>query len=141
MIDIAKELKNLVELPIDPSLFPIEKENKILIGNCFIVKTNNGWAVYKDKKYQVTTATKTAGIAAAHRLKHRQPQLLEICRLDKIISKNITDCVYYKNLLQKAKKSDVKECASIRLEDSTLHIKEARDKLESFIYPKAKYKQ
>lgn len=141
MIDIAKELKNLVERPVDPSLFPVEKGNTILIGDCSLKKTKKGWAVSKNNKTAIITETKTAAVAAANRLKTRQPQLDEIGRLDYVIAKNINDCVFYKNYLRSCKKSEEKECASIRLEDSTLRIKDARDKLESFIYPRAKYTQ
>ena len=141
MIDIAKELKNLVEKPIDPALFPIEKNDTIFIGNCSVVKKQSNWAVLKNKKTKLVTQTKTAAIAAAHRLLTHRPQLGEIARLDNVISKNINDCVFYKNYLKTSRKTEDLECVSIRLEDSTLRIKDARDKLESFIYPRAKYKQ
>lgn len=138
MTNIAKDLKNIVEKSVDPLLFPMQKGSKIFIGNCVIKYHDNCWNVYKEQNLQLTTETKTAAIAAARALRKNSSKIEEIKRLDRLINKNISDCIYYKNYLNSQTNQDTKVCASIRLEDSRLRIKDARDKLESFIFLMAK---
>lgn len=137
MHNIINEIKEIIEKPVDPSLFPLKKGNRILLGNFTVFQKKSGYEIKNREKRTVAfTETKLAAVAAAKTLNKSNHYLLEILRLDRLIAKNLTDCVFYENKFRNTKKDEVKECAFIRYEDSRAHVKEARDKLNSFIYPK-----
>lgn len=137
MIDIARELENLVNKTVDPALFPVKKGKTICIGRNIVKPVDTGYAVYKDQKELDRFQTKTAAVAYS-RLQHRaQHRAAEIHRLDRLISRKINDCVYLRQALQNSD-SNNKHIVSIQLEDNRSHIKDARDKLEDFIFGKAK---
>lgn len=137
MIDIARELENLVNKTVDPALFPVKKGQSILIGQNTVKPVDTGYAVYKENRELDRFQTKTAAVAYS-RLQHRaQHSAAEIHRLDRLIARKITDCVYLKQALQHSD-ADRKHVVSIQLEDNRLHIKDARDKLEQFIFRRAK---
>jgi len=138
MINIVKELESLVNKTVDPSLFPLQKGNTLWIGDYSVKTVNYNYTVFLKGKELDCFQTKTAAVAFA-RLKTKNSQdSAEIHRLDKLISKKITDCVFYKNALEHGTK-DRQSTVSIQLEDSRMHIKDARDKLEQFIFRRAKY--
>lgn len=136
MNNIAEEIRQLVEKPIDPTYFPIKKGNKILLGSFYITESDSLYYI-KDRKNNLIaeTYTKIAAIAAGKSLNKGKKDLLEILRLDNLIEKKSQDCVFYKNKIEKSSKWEIKECAIIKFEDSRSHVKDARDKLKSFIYP------
>jgi hypothetical protein len=137
MNNIINDIKQMVEKPIDPTLFPVKKGNKILLGNFYVVDKAEIYAV-KDKSDHtvIETNSKLAAIAAGKLLNKGRRDILEVLRLDDLIEKKSIDCAFYKNKIAKSNKWEEKECAIIRFEDSRTHVKEARDKLKSFIYPK-----
>lgn len=133
MNDIVKNLKDLVNRSVDPQLFPVIKGKKILVGTHKITETDQGFRVKdKDNKFLAETRTKAGAVAVARTKKSIHP---EIQRLDYLIDKNIKDCVFYKNFKENSKDSEI---AEMRLNDSRTRIKDARQKLENFIFTKAK---
>lgn len=138
MINIVKELENLVNKTVDPALFPVKKGNTICIGDYAVKTVNHSYAVFLKGKELDRFQTKTAAVAFARLKTKNSQESAEIHRLDRLISKKITDCVFYKNALERGTK-DRQSTVSIQLEDSRMHIKDARDKLEQFIFRRAKY--
>jgi len=133
MNDIVKNLKDLVNRSVDPELFPVVKGKKILVGSYKIAETDQGFRVTdRNNKSIAETLTKAGAVAVA---RTKKPLHAEIQRLDYLIDKNIRDCVFYKHFRENSKD---KEIAEIRLNDSRMRIKDARHKLETFIFGKAK---
>jgi hypothetical protein len=134
MTDIKNDLESLINTPIDPSLIPVKKGNKIAIGYFTIIKGDNCYIVKVKNKTVQQFCTLISAVAYCRLGNKAAVNAQEIHRLDYLIDKKTKDCDFYRNALQKSKKTERKLCASIRLEDSRQHIKDARNKLESFIY-------
>jgi hypothetical protein len=134
MIDIKQELESLVNTPIDATLLPVKKGNKISIGIFTVIKDKSGYIVKEKNSAVERFRTLVAAVAYCRLGKTASKNSQEIHRLDNLIDKKTTDCDFYRNAMLESKNRDNKTCASIRLEDSRLHIKDARSKLERFIY-------
>lgn len=133
MNNIVDDLKSMVEKRVDPGLFPVEKGAKILIGSRTVIQGDEGYTVFNENKQPImNTHTKIAALAAA---RSNRFSFQEISRLDKLIDKKVTDCVFYEAARKKNKDQTT---LSILMQDSRMHIKDCREKLESFIYQQAK---
>jgi len=129
MNNIVNSLRQIVDKSVDPELFPVQKGNKLFVGSHRIISYKDGYRVFdENKKIVAETRTKAGAVAVARARKMRHPEIL---RLDSLIDKNIRDCVFYKNHAQSDPNNDI---ADIRLQDSKLRIKDARNKLEGFIF-------
>lgn len=133
-MNLIKEIENLINSPVDGSLFPVKKGNRIFLSECVIKKADGMYEVWRQKKLIARFYTKIGAIACAKRSKTKSLNLLEIVRLDRLLEKNLNDCVFYREKIQNTKKLEDKQCIIIRFEDSRAHIKEIRDKLRSYIF-------
>lgn len=136
-MNLINEIENLINSPVDASLFPVKKGKKILISPYTITETNGLYTVSNKNNQLGVFYTKLGAIAFARENRKNRPYLQEIKRLDRLLEKQLNDCVFYRNKVEKAKDKDSKRCATIRFEDSRAHIKEVRDKLRSFIFPQS----
>lgn len=132
MNKIAKDLEQIIEKSTDPSLFPVQKGRKILVGSRKIIEGDDGFTVFENKRPLLKTYTKIAALAAARSNANRHPEIL---RLDRLIDKKASDCVFYEAAGENSKE---KNTLSILMHDSRMHIKDCREKLESFIFRQAK---
>lgn len=133
MNKIAKDLKKMIEKSTDPELFPIQKGRRIFVGSRKVLEGDQEYTVFDDKNRPlIRTRTKLAALAAA---RSKPVTYAEILRLDRVIVKRVTDCVFYEDAKKQAKDQTN---LSILLEDSRMHIKDCREKLESFIFRQAK---
>ena len=133
MNNIAKDLEQLIEKRTDPELFPVQKGRKILVGSRKVIDGDEEYTVFDDKNRPlIRTRTKLAALAAA---RAKPVTYAEILRLDRVIDRRVNDCVFYEAAKKQAKDQTN---LSILLEDSRMHIKDCREKLESFIFRQAK---
>jgi len=136
-MNLIKEIENLIDSPVDPSLFPVKKGNRIFLLDCVIKKQNGVYQVFKNKTLQKQFYTKIAAVAYAKNSHRKNTNDLEIQRLDRLLEKNLIDCVFYRNQIENTEKEETRQCTKIRFEDSRAHIKDIRDKLRSFIFPQS----
>lgn len=136
-MDLIKNIESLLNTPLDPTLFPLKKGNKIYIGKFYIKEFENSYKIYNNRReLKGTTQTKIAAIAMAKTLHKTNNLNLEIRRLDSLIVKNLQDSVFYKNLRKTTKDADRRTDADIKLSNASSKVLDAEDKLLSFIFPK-----
>lgn len=134
--NLGKELLRLIEKNLDPSMFPLQKGNKINIGSFSIMPSSaGGYTVkcYKTNAIIAETYTKTAALAIAKTLSKKNNMVKRIMELDNIIAKNQIDCMFYKNTIKKTKNPVVFESTMFRYDickQKTIH---AREQLNKFI--------
>lgn len=136
-MNIIKDIESLVNKPVDPCLFPVKKGNRIFVGNYVIKIHADYYKVYDQKNnLQGTTQTRLGAVALAKNLNRTYNSSLEIQRLDKLISKNLQDCVFYKNVYNSTKDSERKLNTDMKLCNARSRVMDAEEKLASFIFPK-----
>ena len=132
---LANRLKDLLDKPIDPTLFPVKKGNKINIGSYSIVRVPNGYSIksYVNNEIIAETYSKSAAIAIAKNLSKKRNIIRYIMELDDIYSKNYIDCMFYEHILRKSKDDTQYYATLTRFEISNLKCVAAKDKIESYI--------
>lgn len=136
MTDVAKKLIKLIENNIDPSLFPVQKGNRINIGSYSIKPSGNGGYTvksYKNNSIIAETYTKTAAVAIAKTLAKNNNLTKRILELDAIIAKYHMDCIFYKNTIKKTKSQIMYESSLFRYDIAKQKSTEAREQLNKFI--------
>ena len=100
---VLKDLQEIIEANIDPTLFPYRKGNSIRIGSIVVRESKSGHLVYcaKANKQIARTFSKTAAVAIA-----KGGDVNNILDLDREIMKHFNDCLFYKNTMKNSK-SDV----------------------------------
>lgn len=128
-------LKKLFKNNIDPSMFPVQRGDKINIGSYSIAKTDNGYSVksYVSNSIIASTFTKTAAVAIAKSLTKKNNALHKILTLDKVIEKNAMDCLFYAHTMKVTKNPLKYESTAYRYDISKELEKNARAKLNKFI--------
>jgi hypothetical protein len=132
---ILKELQEIIEDNLDPSMFPYKKGNSIRIGRFVIRESRAGFLVYDiESNTQVAkTFCKTAAVALAKTLhKGRNPS--RVLDLDRVIEKHYNDCVFYKHTIRKTKDEFKKEITTVRYEIAKSITSDAKKRLDSFIF-------
>lgn len=134
-VNLGKELLELIEKNYDPSLFPVQKGNKINIGSYSIMPSDSGYKVkcYKTNNIIAVTYTKTAALAIAKTLTKKNNVTRRILELDAIIEKHQTDCMFYKHTIKKTKNMATLESTLFRYDISKQKTNEAREQLNKFI--------
>jgi len=132
---ILKDLQEIIEDNLDPSMFPYQKGNSIRIARFVIRESRAGYLVYdiESNKQLAKTFCKTAAIAFAKSL-HKGRDTRRVLDLDKTIEKHYNDCVFYKNTIRKTKDEIRKEITTIRYEIAKTKTSDAKKRLDSFIF-------
>ena len=137
MIDekFSIELRQLLEKPLDPTLFPVKEGNKINIGSYSIRFQNGMYSIkcYKSNKIITETFTKTAAVAAAKNLS-KNKSITRILELDDIAAKHRTDCLFYRHTLSKTSNHQKWETTWVRYDISKTSEQAAIDKIKQFIW-------
>lgn len=133
--NILKDLKDIIEENLDPSMFPYQKGNSIRIGKMVVRENRHGYLVYDiETNSQVAkTFCKTAAVAVARTFAKKQ-NISKVLDLDKIIEKHYNDCVFYKHTIKNTKDSFKRETTWVRYNiarDLTTH---AKRELDRFIF-------
>jgi hypothetical protein len=133
---LGRELLKLIEKNLDPSLFPLQKGDKINIGSFSIMPSKKGGYTvkcYKTNAIVAETYTKTAALAIAKTLSKKTCVVKRILELDNIISKNQIDCMFYKNTIKKTKNPVIFESTMSRYEICMQKATHAKEQLNKFI--------
>ena len=134
---IVDEIQALIDKPTDPTLFPIEKKGRILVGKYSVKQSKTGYTVYNENKQLVAKLeTKIAAVALAKMLNKNKTPQLEIQRLDRMIAKHTQDCVFYDQVFKSTDDRERRQDLDMKLWHARSKILDAQDKLETFIYAK-----
>ena len=134
---IVDEIQALIDKPTDPTLFPIEKKGRILVGKYSVKQSKTGYTVYNENKQLVAKLeTKIAAVALAKMLNKNKTPRLEIQRLDRMIAKHSQDCVFYDQVFKSTDDRERRQDLGMKLWHARSKILDAEDKLASYIYAK-----
>jgi len=134
---IIDEIQALLDKPTDPTLFPVEKKGRILVGRYSVKQTSTGYTIYNENKQAIAyLETKIAALALAKMLNKPRSSQLEIERLDRMIAKHTQDCVFYDQVFKNTDDRERRQDLDMKLWHSRSKILDAEDKLETFIYTK-----
>jgi len=134
---IVDEIQALIDKPTDPTLFPIEKKGRILVGKYSVKQCETGYTVFDENKQPVTKLeTKIAAVALAKMLNKNKTPQLEIQRLDRMIAKHTQDCVFYDQVFKTTDDRERRQDLDMKLWHARSKILDAEDKLASYIYTK-----
>jgi hypothetical protein len=134
--DFAQTLEQFINESVSKLAIPSCRGNTVKIKNYFIRKTKTGYIVVDtENNNQIAhTSFKTSAIAIAKSLAEGKNIINQILYLDNIILKNYNDAVFYKNVIQKSKDSQVRESRRARLEIALDRTAFAKQSLEDFIF-------
>jgi hypothetical protein len=134
---LYKELEDILNLSIDPGLFPYQKGNSIRIGS-FVVRWNKKgyYKLYniKENKLIQETFCKTSAVAMAKTLAKGQDSSKSILTLDKDIQKWYNDCIFYKHSMLTTDDNFRRDIISTRYEIARYKTVDAKRKLDKYIY-------
>jgi len=138
MIDekLIKDLEELLNHSIDPSLFPYQKGNSIRIGK-YVVRTSKGKFKVFDCESNIMIAEtfcKTSAVALARSLNKGCSSQRSILDLDKTIQKWYNDCVFYRYTLSKTKDNIKRAVVETRYDIARDQTDRARKQLDKYIY-------
>ena len=133
--NILKDLQEIIEDNLDPSMFPYKKGNSIRIGKIVIRESRAGYLVYDiESNTQIAkTFCKTAAIALARSI-NKGCDIQRVIELDKVIEKHYNDCIFYKHTIKKTKDEIKKEITINRYEIAKDVTSDAKKRLDSFIF-------
>ena len=136
--ELAKELENLINNKIDTSYLPYVKGKSIRIGHIIIRETRAQFFLVFDTKENNEVAKmfcKTAAVALAKSVVQKRSSVInKIIQLDDSISKHFTDALFYKHTIKITKDNTKREIAEMRYDIAAETTKNAKDKLDTFIY-------
>ena len=128
---VLKDLQEIIEANIDPTLFPYQKGNSLRIGSIVIRESKKGHLVYcaKANKQIARTFSKTAAVAIA-----RGGNVTKILQLDNEIMKHFNDCLFYKHTMKNSKSDTARFVAENRYEISSDRTQQLKKKLDGYIF-------
>ena len=128
---VLKDLQEIIEDNLDPTLFPYRKGNSIRIGSIVIRESKKGNLVYdvNANKQIARTFSKTAAVAIA-----RGGDIQDVLELDREIMKHFNDCLFYKNTIKHSKNEISINVAETRYEISSDKTQELKRKLDRYIF-------
>jgi hypothetical protein len=134
--DFAQTLEQFINESITKMSVPSYNKNSVKIKNYVIRKTKKGYVVFdiQHNNQVAFTSFKTSAVAIAKSLAEGKDVVSKVLYLDKIILKNYNDAVFYKNVIQKSKDSQVRESRRMRLEIALDRTNFAKQSLEDFIF-------
>ena len=132
---ILKDLQDIIEDNLDPSMFPYQKGNSIRIGRFVIRQSRAGYLVYdiESNRQIAKTFCKTAAVALAKN-QHKGRDTSRVLDLDKTIQKHYNDCVFYRHTIKKTKDEIKKEITTVRYEIAKSITSDAKQRLDSYIF-------
>lgn len=134
---LLKDLEELINGSIDPSLFPYQKGNSIRIGQYAIRSNKKGFFKVYDCKKNILIAetfSKTSAVAMARSLCKDKNIVSKILYLDKELQKWYNDCVFYRHTIRKTKDFFKKDIIETRYEIAKQKTSLVRRELDKYIY-------
>tara|TARA_B110000503_G_scaffold77595_1_gene119511 strand:+ start:759 stop:1181 length:423 start_codon:yes stop_codon:yes gene_type:complete len=138
MIDekFIKDLEEILNGQLDPTLFPFKKGNSIRIGKYIVRSSNDSHKVFDCETNTMVADlfSKSAAVALAKTLAKGYCPKSTIINIDKEIQKHFNDCVFYKNTLSTTTDTIRKDITAVRLDISKEKTSSARRELDKYIY-------
>lgn len=133
---LAIELENLINNSLDMSFFPYVKGKSVRIKHVVVRETSFGFLVFDTKENQEIAKTfcKTSALALAKNIAFERNRITEIKNLDKFIQKHYNDALFFKHTIQITKDKERKFVAETRYDIAAAKTREAKEKLDRFIY-------
>ena len=134
---ILNDLKEMLDISIDPAQFPYQKGNSIRIGKYAVRSNKKGYYRVFDcehNKQIEQTFSKTAALALAKTLSKGTNNINSIIQLDKEVQKWFNDCVFYRHTMN-ITKDDIKyDIVSTRYEIAKSKTATIKNQLEYYIF-------
>lgn len=133
---MLKDLEELLNGELDPTLFPYQKGNSIRIGK-FVVRTSeSSYKIFdcEQNRMIAETFSKSAAVAIAKTLAKGKIANETILYIDKEIQKWYNDCMFYKHTIKKTKDLFKKEVVRVRYDIARDKTNHARRELDKYIY-------
>lgn len=133
---LATELESLINSSLDMSFFPYVKGKSVRIKHVVVRETSFGFLVFdtKENKEIAKTFCKTSALALAKNVALDRNRVKEIQALDSVIQKHYNDAMFFKNTIRVTKDEDRKFVAETRYDLAAAKTREAKAKLDKFIY-------
>ena len=135
--NLLKELQDLINKQIDPTMFPYVKGNSIRIGKYIVRSKANGFhRVYccETNKLIDEMFCKSSAVALARNLAKGRDNTKKIVELDKDIQKWYNDCVFYKQSMDVSNDDMRKEILETRYDIALDKTSQVRRELDKYIY-------
>jgi predicted lipase len=134
--DFAQTLEQFINESVNKFAIPSSNGKIIRIKHYLVRQTAKGYVVFdiSENRQIAFTNFKTSAVAIAKSLSEGKDRINQVLRLDKIISKNYNDAVFYKNTIKQSKDITVKETRRARLEIALDKATHAKQSLEDFIF-------
>lgn len=134
---ILKELKDIIESNIDPTMFPQQKGNSIRVGKIIVRKNKRGYMIYDitiggSALYE--TFSKKAALAIAKSYNKGIDNSNKVLELDRRIQKNYNDSVFYKHTIETTKDEFKKDATITRFEIANAETSQALQSLDRYIF-------
>ena len=135
---LLKELQELLNKSIDPTMFPYQKGNSIRIGEYIVREKRNGrFRVYNCKTNIMVAELfcKSSAVALAKTMAKGNISIVSnITNIDKEIQKWYNDCVFYKYTIKVTKDNIKKDIVETRYEIARDKTASIRKQLDKYIY-------
>ena len=133
---LLKDLQELIEVNLDPSMFPYQKGNSIRIGKIVVRESKKGFMVFdcKDQKQIAILFSKTAALALAKSLSSGNDNTKKVIELDNTIQKNYMDALFFNSTYRSTTDPAKKDISLNRLEIAKMRTNRAKDVLDSIIF-------
>lgn len=135
--ELLKELEEIINGSIDPTMFPYQKGNSIRIGSYAIRLNNSGYYKVYDCKQNVLIAetfSKTSAVAMAKSLSKNKNVKQKILYIDRELQKWYNDCLFYKYTIRKTKDDIRKGIAETRYDIARDKTNSLKRELDKYIY-------
>lgn len=134
MNNFERNLKQLLDTDVDPSMFPVVKDKSIYIGK-YKIHCNEKFTVrYENNIFSLGQMyTKYAALALVKSYIKQKYSRSRIFDLDRRLYHNFNNAKFYKNVIDKSQDSFQVETSSIRLEVANKEIAYARSMLRKML--------
>lgn len=134
---VLKELEEIINGSIDPTLFPYQKGNSIRIGAYAVRLNNHGFYKIYDCKQNTLIAetfSKTGAVAIARALSKNKDARQKILDIDRELQKWYNDCLFYKHTIRRTKDMFRKDVAETRYDIARDKTNSLKRELDKYIY-------
>lgn len=132
---ILKDLQEIIEDNLDPSMFPYQKGNSLRIGKFVIRESRAGFLIYDiESNSQVAKTFCKTGAVAFTKALHKGKDVSRVIDLDKTIEKHYNDCLFYRHTIKKTKDELKKEITTTRYDIAKSITSDAKRRLDSYIF-------
>jgi hypothetical protein len=134
---LVKELEEIVNGSIDPTMFPYQKGNSIRIGSYAIRLNSSGYHKIYDCKQNILIAetfSKTGAVAIARALSKNKDARQKILDIDRELQKWYNDCLFYRYTIRKTDDMFRKDVAETRYDIARDKTNSLKKELDKYIY-------